>query len=193
MQPKKFKTVHRSHEPADAHSMNFTCFKNQKFLKSDRVCLWFVDALREALDKRQCALWAFCIMPDHAHLLVFPKAPTFDGSGFLFDLKKPVTDMAVEWVKANDPSFLPRMQDVQPNGKRYNRLWQRGGGYDRNIQTSEIIHVEIDYIHANPEKAGLVDKATDWRWSSARQWQGLEGGLTLCDWTDLPPRPLQHH
>ena len=31
----------------------------------------------------------------------------------------------------------------------------------------------IDYIHANPVRRGLVGRAEDWKWSSARWYAGL--------------------
>ncbi len=31
----------------------------------------------------------------------------------------------------------------------------------------------IDYIHANPVRRGLVARAEDWEWSSARWYAGL--------------------
>ena len=38
----------------------------------------------------------------------------------------------------------------------------------------------IDYIHLNPVRRGLVTRARDWRWSSARWFEGI---------TDLPLIP----
>ena len=42
---------------------------------------------------------------------------------------------------------------------------------------------KVNYIHQNPVRAGLVDRATDYRWSSARIWQGcpLEDEPLLVD------------
>jgi REP-associated tyrosine transposase len=31
---------------------------------------------------------------------------------------------------------------------------------------------KVNYIHQNPVKAGLVGRAEDYRWSSARIWHG---------------------
>ncbi len=33
---------------------------------------------------------------------------------------------------------------------------------------------KVNYIHQNPVRAGLVESATDYRWSSARIWQGCQ-------------------
>jgi putative transposase len=48
------------------------------------------------------------------------------------------------------------------------RYWQKGPGYDRNLSSQEAVLSSIDYIHNNPVTRGLVEQATDWRWSSAR-------------------------
>ena len=53
------------------------------------------------------------------------------------------------------------------------RFWQPGGGYDRNITSTEALRAVIDYIHANPVRRGLVARAEDWEWSSARWYAGL--------------------
>jgi REP-associated tyrosine transposase len=37
----------------------------------------------------------------------------------------------------------------------------------------EVLRAMIDYIHANPVRRGLVARAEDWEWSSARWYEGL--------------------
>jgi hypothetical protein len=32
---------------------------------------------------------------------------------------------------------------------------------------------KVNYIHKNPIRAGLVERATDYRWSSARIWEKI--------------------
>ena len=56
---------------------------------------------------------------------------------------------------------------VRP-GKTCFRFWQEGTNYDRNYCMAEAIFNVIDYIHLNPVRKGLCDKAIDWKWSSAR-------------------------
>jgi putative transposase len=36
-----------------------------------------------------------------------------------------------------------------------------------------VLRAAIDYIHANPVRRGLVARAEDWEWSSARWYAGL--------------------
>jgi putative transposase len=62
-------------------------------------------------------------------------------------------------------------------------FWQSGGGYDRNITEPSTLAAAIVYIHANPVRRGLVDRASDWTWSSAGWFEG-EGR------NELPPDPI---
>ena len=43
------------------------------------------------------------------------------------------------------------------------RFWQPGGGYERNITSTEASRAMIDYIRANPVRRGLVARAEDWQ------------------------------
>jgi hypothetical protein len=58
-------------------------------------------------------------------------------------------------------------------GKTCFRFWQEGPGYDRNLTTSTAIEAAIEYIHMNPVRRGMVNRAVDWRWSSA-SWYLLD-------------------
>jgi hypothetical protein len=57
-------------------------------------------------------------------------------------------------------------------GKRRHRysLW----GHESNVFSvfsESMLMQKVNYIHLNPVRAGLVERAVDYRWSSARLWQ----------------------
>jgi putative transposase len=85
------------------------------------------------------------------------------------------------------PAFLEKMTDRQPCGKVTHRFWQRGGGYDRNLRSVPDVHEKIKYIHENPLRRGLVARAEDWPWSSARAWATGMNQPIRIDWEMLPP------
>jgi hypothetical protein len=45
-------------------------------------------------------------------------------------------------------------------------------GFDRALRTVKEHHEKVDYIHQNPVRAGLVERAEDWPWSSVREYSG---------------------
>jgi len=129
----KFKTCRRYNTPGDAHSLTFNCFHAQAFLSKDRTCLWLIDAISKARERLAFGLWAYVIMPEHCHILVFPRRPTYSISRIL-----------------------------------------------------EAIHAEIEYIHNNPVRRGLVARAEDWPWSSAAWYAGARDVPLVPDVGSIP-------
>lgn len=185
----KHKTRNRYEGRNHARELNFACFQNRAFLRSERACLWFCASLAMALSKHPARLWAFCLMPNHVHLLLYPPHLEWRAGPFLKTLKQSVTRKAVLWTRANAPHRLGIMRDEQPNGKAFYRFWQRGGGFDRNLWNDKAVWDMIDYIHMNPVEAGLAATPELWRWSSAAYFTGTGAPPVPIDPQGLPPMP----
>ncbi len=185
--PEDYKHLHRYDVPGQARAINFSCFRNQSFLTSERACQWLAEALERFLPLHDTDLWAYCFMPTHVHLVLFPHGePCMED--LLASMKKSVTNRAVAWVKRNAPAFLVRMRDEQPNGDVAYRFWQRGGGYDRNHNAGHALWNAIDYVHNNPVEDGLVKRPEDWKWSSAATYINKSLGPIPLNTRALPPR-----
>ncbi|MBI4717185.1 MAG: transposase [Planctomycetes bacterium] len=163
----KRKLCERYNTAGEAHALTFSCFQRRPFLGGDRARFWFLEALDDARRKLRFEVWAFVIMPEHVHLLIYPIGNEYSISDFLMSVKRPVARKTLRHVQAHAPSFLVHMRDAQPNGRTQYRFWQRDGGYDRNLVSDSTIHRTIDYIHANPVRRGLAPLPEEWRWSSA--------------------------
>ncbi len=183
---------HSSHRrtfniPRQAHELTFTCYHRYRFLEADRTRLWLVDAIQAARIKLDFAVWAYVIMPEHVHLIVCPQTADYAISNILYAVKKPVGRQALAFLKDHRPDWLPRL--TRQRGARTERLfWQSGGGYDRNIDEPATLELMITYIHQNPVRRGLVERAVDWPWSSAGWFEcGIEGPLSVdrvpLEWT----------
>jgi putative transposase len=189
--PQRYKTCRAIDAPGHAHFLTFSCYQRQPFLTRDRTRRWTIEAIRKACLAHQFHLWAYVIMPEHVHLLVYPVEHPYSSSGFLKTLKQSVASKALLFVRKQAPKFLARMEDRQPNGKVSYRFWQRARGYDRNAVNPRYVWELIDYIHANPVRRRLCDRPEDWRWSSARFYLFGEQGPLSIDRESLPedPRP----
>src|SRR5688572_29228015 len=137
------KTCKRHNRPGDAHALTFSCFRRQSFLNQDRTRQWLVDAIDRARDKLNFHVWAYVVMPEHAHVLVYPTERVYEISDVLNSIKQSVSKRAMVFVRREAPRFLTRMEDRQPNGNVHYRFWQRGGGYDRNVDDAETAHLQI--------------------------------------------------
>jgi putative transposase len=122
------KTCKRYNLAGHAHALTFSCFRRQPFLSKDRSRLWFTDAVERAREKQAFHLWAYVVMPEHVHLLVWPTHGDYNVSEILNSVKLSVVKRALTFVRQEAPSFLAKMEDRQPKGKVHYRFWQRGGG-----------------------------------------------------------------
>ena len=172
----------RSDEAGQARELTFSCYHRYPFLSRDRTRRWFLEALQEARGRWPIDLWAYVLMPEHVHLLVYPREAGVMISGFLSDVKEPIAREAIAYLRRHAPDWLPRIR-VREGSRVRHRFWQPGGGYDRNIAGGSTLRRVMDYIHANPVRRGLVERPEDWEWSSARWYAGIHPSLIEMDRT----------
>ena len=168
--------------PGHAHHLTFSCQHHLPLLKSARTCGWFVKALVLACQKWDYARWAYVIMPEHVHLLVYPRRELHDLAQFLQTLKQSVAQRAIIHLQKNAISFLNKLEV----GKGHYQFWLQSAGYDHNLFEPTAIQEVIDYIHNNPVRRGLVACPEDWHWSSAKAWAtGIDEPISID--RDVPP------
>ena len=115
-------------------------------------------------------------MPTHMHAMINPRDG--DAIRFVQDYKALLTTAydklaeSLRWEAAR--AWLCRTSD----GHR--QLWQ-DGKHDFHCWSDRIIWQKIDYIHNNPVKAGLVQRASDYRYSSFNAWYGTGEVLAPVD------------
>ncbi len=135
-----------------------------KLLGSRSIRDAFAELLAEQRDRSGVRLLAYVIMPEHVHLVVMPRNESPSIVPFLRDLKRSFAQQAIaRWKKLDAPVLHSILDD---DGRH--RVWQRGGGYDRNLFGDNELHEKINYIHNNPVTRKLATSPLDWAWSSAR-------------------------
>jgi len=131
----------------------------------------FLCVIREAQCRVEMRLLAFALMPNHWHLLLWPRQDP-DLSRFMQWLTR---THAVRWHLANGSAGT---------GAVYQ-------GRFRAIPIQHDAHLAVvgRYIERNPARAGLSERAEDWPWSSA--WPlSLPGPRPVLDGWPIPkPRP----
>jgi type I restriction enzyme R subunit len=110
-------------------------------------------------------LLAYVVMPSHFHWLFHPRAQWVQEC----------VDADRQAGKSATRSLRQRiMQNVKGYSARqcnsllglHGEFWQ-DESYDHVIRGDDELYRVIEYIENNPVKAGLVDQAANWRWSSA--------------------------
>ena len=185
---RKLRTL--SDVPGVAHELTFSCYRRLNMLNRERTRRWFVDALDAARRKHDFELWAYVIMPEHAHVLLCPNRAEYDTGAIRQSIKQPVGRNAINWLKSNNPQWLAQLRKVSTGRGVHYHFWQPGGGYDRNVITAKTAWGAVEYIHNNPVRRGLVEQPTDWALSSARWYAG--GVEEVLEMDDAPPGLAAH-
>ncbi|MCE5186547.1 MAG: transposase [Planctomycetaceae bacterium] len=164
---------HRKHckrynHPCHAHALTFTCYQGHPFLVHDPVCQKLAESISKACTRHNFSLWAYVFMPEHVHLLVWPRVTGYSISAFLQSVKQPVARWALAFNKEHYPKQFEQMTTGQCS-QPY-RFWQAGGGYDRNIVDLDTAWKEINYMHRNPVRRKLVEHPAAWFYSSFKDW-----------------------
>ena len=108
----------------------------------------YLDFLRHYLYQHQLDLWAYCLMPNHIHLLVVPHVSE--------DLARGIGLTNQSYTRYINRKYL-----------RSGRIWQNRF-YSCIVDTDDHHWTVARYIESNPVKAGITSNAFDYRWSSAR-------------------------
>jgi len=153
------------------HELTFTCYHRERFLEDPWIRDTFLDSLRLARKRHGFLVWAYVVMPEHVHLLVAPRGGLVRD--ILRSVKQPASQRVIARLRNEGSPLLQRMESGAKRGNSPYSFWQAGGGYDRNLYSSKVIWASIDYIHQNPVRRGLLEKAEDWPWSSCRFYREL--------------------
>ena len=126
------------------------------------------SAIDEARKSAGFLLFAYVIMWDHMHLLTSRPSTT---SNVLRVLKGITARRMIDYLKGNGhSSSLAKLQHQERDRNYRYSLWQT----EKNVLPvfSEGMFMEkLNYIHQNPVRAGLSERAEDYQWSSARIWK----------------------
>ncbi len=147
--------------------------KRQRLFHSPKARELLLKAFDHVKQFHPYAMEAFCILPDHIHLLW--KMPEDDEhySMRIAEIKKRFSKTYYEEIS----------KTISKNSKQAKRgengLWQRRF-WEHYIRDEEDLHRHIDYIHYNPVKHGLVKQVKEWPSSSFFDY--VKKGVYEIDW-----------
>lgn len=133
-------------------------------------------------------LYGYVIMSNHIHLIV----QSSDGklSDLIRDFKKFIATKILEKIQIEPESrrewMLERFKlatESHSRNKNY-QFWQYGN-HPEEIYTNKFMWSKLDYIHLNPVRAGIVEKASQYIYSSASNYVN-DTGLLKIDKADSP-------
>ena len=144
----------------------------------------YVELMADWCKERGVEIWAYCLMPNHVHLIAVPESE--DG------LKRAIGEAHRRYTRR-----------INFREKWRGCLWQ--GRFASFVMDEPYLLAATRYVELNPVRAVLATDAADWPWSSAKaHLSGCDDRLTkvapmlamVADWrgflnSAIPEEELQ--
>ena len=107
----------------------------------------YLELMADACREEGVAIWAYCLMPNHTHLVAVPESE--DG------LRRAIGEAHRRYT---------RRINFREKWRGY--LWQ--GRFASFVMDEPHLLAAVRYVELNPVRAKLADDAAHWAWSSAK-------------------------
>ncbi len=156
---------YRSVLPGFPHHVIQRGNRRQQVFFSDKDRQFYLAVLRKSCEKYAVKVLAYCLMDNHVHLVLVPS--TWDSL-----------------AKAVGLTHKTYTKKINKREEWRGYLWQ--GRFLSFILGESYFWTVMRYVELNPVRAGLVCRAEDFYWSSARAHLGLGKSKVLDEIKLLP-------
>ncbi|MBW2599856.1 MAG: transposase [Deltaproteobacteria bacterium] len=119
----------------------------------------FVNLMIEAKTRYSIKMLAYCLMPNHFHMVLIP-------------LRAEDLSRCMQWLMTS------HVRRYHTHYGTSGHVWQ-GRFKSFIIQNDSHLLTVLRYVEGNPVRAGLVDSAKDWLWSSHKETSGVKSCLLI--------------
>jgi len=145
--------------------LTICCDRRRRWFEDNEMATWLVSQIVETFPAGQFAVIAYCVMPDHVHLLL---EGTTDDADLIGAMR----------VWKQRTGFAWKRRTGQ-------RLWQ-SGFYDHVLRDEDSVPSIVKYIIGNPVRARLVADASLYPHTGSSRYRFDELAEGVADWR--PPR-----
>ena len=141
----------------------------EALFRSDENYLYFMKKYRFYLDDYLDTI-GYCLMPTHFHFLVRVKSQANSSDDF----------------KSSDEYSLLISKQIgillRSYTRAFNKMWERHGNLfnqktnAKPVSNDRYLITLLTYIHQNPMRSGLSEKAFEWKYSSYQDYIDLRNG-----------------
>lgn len=153
-----------------------------------------VDSLSYCQREKGLVLYAWVMMTNHLHMVAGVNEELHKGdferfskvlSDILRDFKKFTSKELIKAISSNQQESRKEwMLDIFRHAGAYDnkikdyRFWQEGY-HSEDVFTLDFLRQKINYVHLNPVRQGIVERAEDYIYCSAVDYSGGRGLLPI--------------
>jgi REP element-mobilizing transposase RayT len=143
-----------------------------------------IDSLQHCQKQKGLIIYAWVLMTNHMHMIVgssgINKVSDIMRDFKKFTSKEILRVLQMDGTESRREWMLNRFEYAGKNDKRIKnfRFWQEGNNA-QDLYLNDYFNQKLNYIHQNPVKAEIVNRAEDYRYSSAIDYAGGKGLLDV--------------
>jgi REP element-mobilizing transposase RayT len=118
-------------------------------------------------------VFAWVIMSNHCHLIL--RARNENLSDIIRDLRKFTAKKIFKAIQENPLESRKKWLEMTLSYENQIWFWEKGY-HGEEIFSNSFFQIKVNYIHENPIRAGIVEKAEDYMSSSAGDFFGVRKG-----------------
>ena len=168
----------------DQHSMYYVTFTVHQWADVFTRCIYIdivIESLRYCQKEKGLKIYAWVIMSNHIHLIM--RSETNNLSDIIRDFKKYTSSKIVKAIESNKKESRRNCLPVRQTGllwllKKDDKIWFWEEGYHGvEITSPDFFETKLNYIHLNPVRAKIVERAEDYYYSSCADYLGTRKGI----------------
>jgi len=171
------RSIYKIYEPTHPHFITCTTLHWIPIFTNKESVSIIIESLKYLQKNNNLKIYAYVILENHLHMIAssndiakdIARFKSFTAREIINLLKHRNMKMILDQLK-----FYKKAHKVD----REFQLWQEGM-QPKLIQGEKMLLEKIEYIHNNPVKRGYVDEASHWRYSSARNYDGVCGLIEI--------------
>lgn len=142
-----------------------------------------IDSWKHCQQHKGLEIYAWCIMTSHVHLLISSNKDKLEN--IIRDMKSYTSTKLKNAIKENiqesRKEWILWMMERAGKKNSNNNDWQLWQQHNQPIEIRDntMFEQKLAYIHNNPVEAGFVSEAHHWLFSSAADYSGMQGLITL--------------
>jgi putative transposase len=143
-----------------------------------------IESLQHCQKQKGLIIYAWVLMTNHMHMIVgssgINKVSNIMRDFKKFTSKEILRTLQLDGTESRREWMLNRFEYAGKHDKRIKnfRFWQEGNNAQA-LYMNDYFNQKLNYIHQNPVKAEFVNRAEDYRYSSAIDYAGGKGLLDV--------------
>lgn len=172
---------YKANDPKGIYFITITVVQWADIFTRREYCEIICDSLAYCQREKNLTIFAWCIMTNHLHLIC--SSPAL--ANIIRDFKKYTAKEVYRAIQQNPQEsrknwlnwLIKSAGELSAKHEEY-KFWQPGY-HPILLHNNGLMEQQLDYLHYNPVTAGFVEEPEHWYYSSARDYAGSKGRLSI--------------